>query len=103
MRMFIHAYQSFIFNKILSSRTKENIPLNQAIVEDVVCFRGDDGLPDTSRTQIVTHTDIDGINNLIRRKRAGLTHSLIGYGYEPGDGLEGRGRCYPISESISLD
>jgi tRNA pseudouridine13 synthase len=37
----------------------------------------------------VTQVDIDGINNLIRKKRAWVTHSLIGYGYEPGDGIEG--------------
>lgn len=41
--------------------------LNQAIVGDVVCFRDDDGLPDASRTQIMTQADIDGINNLIRK------------------------------------
>ena len=89
LRMFTHAYQSFIFNKILSKRIKEEMPLNQAIVGDVVCFRGDDGLPDASRTQEVTQVDIDGINNLIRKKRAWVTHSLIGHGYEPGDGIEG--------------
>ena len=89
LRMFTHAYQSFIFNKILSKRIKEDMPLNQAIVGDVVCFRGDDGLPDASRTQEVTQADIDGINNLIRKKRAWVTHSLIGYGYEPVRGIEG--------------
>ncbi len=36
----------------------------------------------------MTQVDIDGINNLIRRKRAWVTHSLIGHGYEPGDGIE---------------
>jgi len=88
LRMFTHAYQSFIFNKILSKRIKEDIPLNHAMVGDVVCFRGGDGLPDASKTQEVTHADIDGINNLVRKKRAWVTHSLIGYGYEPGDGIE---------------
>ena len=75
------------------------MPLNQAIVGDVVCFRDDDGLPDAPMTQIVTQADIEGINNLIRKKRAWATHSLIGYSYEPGMGL--RGRRYPISGSIS--
>lgn len=79
MRMFVHAYQSFIFNKILSTRIKENIQLNQAMVGDVVCFRNKNGLPDASRTQVVTPMDIDGINNLIRRRRAWVAHSLIGY------------------------
>ena len=88
LRMFVHAYQSFIFNKILSTRIKEGIPLNQAISGDVACFRGKDGLPDTSRTEVVTQTKVDGINNLIRRKRAWVVHSLIGYASEPGCELE---------------
>ena len=77
--MFVHAHQSFIFNKILSYRIKENIPLNRAIEGDVVCFRGKNGLPDASKTEIVTPATIDGINNLVRRKRAWVTHSLIGH------------------------
>jgi tRNA pseudouridine13 synthase len=77
--MFVHAHQSFIFNKILSHRMKESIPLNQAIEGDVVCFRGKNGLPDASKTEIVTPATIDGINNLVRRKRAWVTHSLIGH------------------------
>ena len=89
LRMFTHAYQSFIFNKILSKRIKEEMSLNQAIIGDVVCFKGRDGLPDASRTQEVTPVDISGINNLIRKKRAWVTHSLIGHGYEPGDNIEG--------------
>lgn len=43
------------------------MPLNQAIVGGVVCFRYADGLPDTSRVQTVTQADIDDINNLIRK------------------------------------
>ncbi|RZN33642.1 MAG: tRNA pseudouridine(13) synthase TruD [Methanosarcinales archaeon] len=77
--MFVHAHQSFIFNKILSYRIKENIPLNRAIEGDVVCFRGKNGLPDASKTDVVTPATIDGINNLVRRKRAWVTHSLIGH------------------------
>ncbi len=88
LRMFVHAHQSFIFNKILSTRIKEGIPLNQAISGDVVCFRGKDGLPDTSRTEVVTQTKLDGINNLIRRKRAWVAHSLIGSASEPECELE---------------
>ncbi|MEA1944874.1 MAG: tRNA pseudouridine(13) synthase TruD [Euryarchaeota archaeon] len=80
MKMFVHAYQSFIFNKILSFRIKGDIPLNQAIEGDVASFRGENGFPDASRTQIVTPANIDGINNLIRKKRAWVAHSLIGYG-----------------------
>ena len=78
-KMFVHAHQSFIFNKILSYRIKEGIPLNKAMEGDVVCFRGKNGLPDASKTDIVTPATIDGINNLVSRRRAWVTHSLIGH------------------------
>ena len=79
LRMFVHAHQSAIFNKILSTRIKENIPLNCAVEGDTVCFRDKSGLPDTSKTEVVTQANIDGINNLVRRRRAWVAHSLIGY------------------------
>ncbi len=79
LRMFVHAHQSAIFNKILSTRIKENIPLNCAMEGDTVCFRDKSGLPDTSKTEVVTQANIDGINNLIRRRRAWVAHSLIGH------------------------
>ena len=78
-RMFVHAYQSYIFNRIISERMRRGFPLNQAIEGDVVCFKNSAGLPDTSRTEKVSERTIDGINNLIRRKRAFVTAPLIGY------------------------
>ena len=81
-KMFVHAYQSFIFNKILSYRITEGVPLNQALNGDVVCFRDKNGLPDASKTDIVTPATIDGINNLVSRRRAWVTHSLIGHASE---------------------
>jgi len=77
-KMFVHAYQSFIFNKILSYRIKDGVPLNRALKGDIVCFRDKNGLPDASKTEIVTSATIEGINNLVKRKRAWVTHSLIG-------------------------
>jgi tRNA pseudouridine13 synthase len=88
LRMFVHAHQSAIFNKILSTRIKENIPLNCAAEGDTVCFRDKSGLPDTSKTEVVTQANIDGINNLVRRRRAWVAHSLIGYESELTSELE---------------
>ncbi|UCH72556.1 MAG: tRNA pseudouridine(13) synthase TruD [Thermoplasmatales archaeon] len=36
LTMFVYAYQSYLFNKILSERIKRKIPLNEAIVGDVI-------------------------------------------------------------------
>ncbi|MEM2933314.1 MAG: tRNA pseudouridine(13) synthase TruD [Methanocellales archaeon] len=44
-QMFIHAYQAIIFNRILSRRIKAGLPLNQALLGDIVCFADENGLP----------------------------------------------------------
>ena len=36
LTMFVYAYQSYLFNRILSERIRKKIPLNEAIVGDIV-------------------------------------------------------------------
>ena len=37
-RLFVHAYQSYLFNRILSRRLAAGMPLDRAVEGDVVCF-----------------------------------------------------------------
>ena len=37
-RLFVHAYQSYLFNMILSRRLAAGLPLDKAVEGDVVCF-----------------------------------------------------------------
>jgi len=78
-RLFVHAYQSYVFNRIVCRRIEKGLPLNEAVPGDIVCFKNKEGLPDVTRTQQVTEENVDGMNNLIRRKRAFVTAPLIGY------------------------
>jgi tRNA pseudouridine13 synthase len=78
-KLFVHAFQSYLFNRILSFRIEKGIPINRALPGDIVCFKNTAGLPDTSRLQLVTEDTLDGINNLLRRGRAFVTAPLIGY------------------------
>ncbi|MDY6865964.1 MAG: tRNA pseudouridine(13) synthase TruD [Halobacteriota archaeon] len=87
--IFVHALQSVIFNKILTSRIRKGIPINKAVAGDVVCFKNDMGFPDVRKMQKVTSDNLDGINNLIRRKRAFVTAPIVGYQTEITDGVEG--------------
>ncbi|MDF1532936.1 MAG: tRNA pseudouridine(13) synthase TruD [Methanosarcinaceae archaeon] len=87
--MFVHAYQSYMFNQILCERVKIGLPLNAAVEGDIVCFKNKDGLPDISRTEKVTSQKLNGINNLIKRKRAFVTAPLIGYSTEWASGQQG--------------
>lgn len=79
MAMFLHAYQSYVFNLILSRRIESGLSIYEAYDGDIVCFKNEMGLPDTSRLQKVTKENLDGINNLINRGRAFVTAPLVGY------------------------
>lgn len=88
-RMFVHGYQSYIYNTILCRRIEKGIPLNQAVEGDIVCFKNELGLPDTSKTEKVTAETVTAMNRLIKRKRAFITAPLPGYNTEFASGLPG--------------
>ncbi|HIH43634.1 MAG TPA: tRNA pseudouridine(13) synthase TruD [Candidatus Methanoperedenaceae archaeon] len=88
-RMFVHAYQSYIFNHILSRRLLSGLPLGRAVEGDLVCFRNEAGLPDASRLQKVTGENLSGINNLAQRGRVFVTAPLVGYGTALASGQPG--------------
>ncbi len=87
--MFVHAYQSYIFNRILSRRMAEGLPLDRAIDGDVVCF-AKGGLPDHEKAQAVTQDNLDAVNRLIDRGRAWVTLPLFGFESSLAEGEEGR-------------
>jgi tRNA pseudouridine13 synthase len=97
-RLFVHAFQSYIYNRIICARIKAGIPLNQAIEGDIVCFKNSDSLPDTSRTQRVNAVNLDGMNNLIKRGRAFVTAPLFGYDTEMASGIPGELEASLIDE-----
>jgi tRNA pseudouridine13 synthase len=87
-RLFIHAYQSYIFNRILSRRLASAMPIDKAVNGDIVCF-GKGDLPDADRLQAVTEENIDAINRLAERGRAFVTLPLVGYEPSFAEGDEG--------------
>ncbi|WP_406659695.1 tRNA pseudouridine(13) synthase TruD [Methanolobus sp. ZRKC3] len=89
-KMFVHAYQSYIFNKIICQRIREDIPLSSAVSGDIVCFKNKEGLPDVKKLQLVDDDNIDGMNNLVKRRRAFVTAPLAGYESEFASGAPGR-------------
>lgn len=88
-KMFLHAYQSYIFNRILSRRILAGLLIHEAYDGDIVCFKNEMGLPDTSRLQKVTADNLDGMNNLINRGRAFVTAPLVGYDTQFAEGRPG--------------
>lgn len=86
--LFVHAYQSYLFNRILSRRLSLGLPLNVAVEGDIVCF-SKNGLPDISRLQTVTTDNLDAVSRLMEHGRAYVTLPLLGYESRIGPGPVG--------------
>ncbi len=88
MRIFIHAYQSYLFNLYLSRRIEE-LPLNEALVGDIVVqVKG--GIPYRDRAYRVTETNRDFVNRKIQRGEAAVSGPLFGFALRRAKGLPGR-------------
>jgi len=91
-RMFVHAAQSFVFNRILSERLERGLPFGRAVEGDVVCFveeRGGLAVPDPDRTQRVTGDRVRAVNRHVERGRAFVTAPLVGTDTTLGEGEPG--------------
>jgi tRNA pseudouridine13 synthase len=88
-RMFVHGYQSYIYNTILCRRIEKGLPLNEVLEGDIVCFKNEHGLPDSSKTEQVTAETVNAMNRLIKRNRAFITAPLPGYSTEFASGIPG--------------
>lgn len=76
--MFIHAYQSFMFNKMLSERIRKGLPLNEPIIGDVVLPADKNGLPDHDKHIPVTEMNMDLVRKQVRDGRAFVSGVLFG-------------------------
>ncbi|NJF24487.1 tRNA pseudouridine(13) synthase TruD [Thermococcus sp. Bubb.Bath] len=103
MRIFIHSYQSYLFNLYISRRIEEGLPLNKALVGDVVVqVKG--GVPYRDRTYRVTETNADFVNEKIRRNEAMISGPLFGFAMRRAKGIPGRLEEEILEgEGISLD
>jgi tRNA pseudouridine13 synthase len=88
-KLFVHAYQAYLFNLVVSHRMKHGLPCNEALVGDVVCFHDERGFADPDKVEKVTEDKLEGINRLIRRGRAFVTAPIFGSESELADGTEG--------------
>ena len=80
--LFVHAVQSYLFNRILSARLEADLPLTRAVEGDIVCFSRETEtlgwVPDPTHAQSVTADRLDIMDRHIRRGRAHLTLPLVG-------------------------
>lgn len=89
-RMFVHGYQSYIYNVILCRRIKNGLSLNEAVEGDLICFRNEAGFPDSSKTEKVTLETLKAVNRLVKLRRAFITAPLPGFTTELASGIPGK-------------
>jgi tRNA pseudouridine13 synthase len=76
--MFVHAYQSFLFNRMLSERIRRGLPLDRPLVGDVVLPADRNGLPQHDNGVPVTSSNLDLVERQVRQGRAFVSGVLFG-------------------------
>ncbi len=81
--MFVHAFQSYLFNHILSRRLALGKSLSIPEEGDVVCFTGNEGRPDPAKIELVTGKNLPDIMYLLKRRRAFPVLPIVGRDTKP--------------------
>lgn len=87
--MFVHAYQSCLFNRMLSLRIRRDIPLSSPILGDVVLPADRDGIPDHDVCIRVTEENIDLVERQMADRKAFVSGLLFGSESEFAEGEAG--------------
>ena len=76
LTMFAYAYQSYLFNRILSERIRKKLPLNEAVVGDIILpIRR--GIID-EKSILVKENNIEKVNKQISKGKAAVSGVLFG-------------------------
>lgn len=76
--MFVHAYQSYLFNEMLSRRMDAGLPLNAPVEGDLVIPLDPKGTPQHENPVLTTSKNIDLVARQVRAGRAFVTITLFG-------------------------
>ena len=85
-KLFVQAYQSYLFNRFLSQRLKEGISLNEPQVGDYVVYVDSQGLPTGESTQIAS---LASVKQDLNEDRIQLAIPLIGFKQPLSSGKQG--------------
>ena len=76
--MFVHAYQSYLFNRILSERMRLGLPLDEPLEGDLVLPLDKRGLPDRDRPLPVEAANLEKMRRQVRDGKAFVSGALFG-------------------------
>jgi len=89
LMMFVHAYQSCLFNKILSERIRRGISINEPLIGDLVLPLNKLNLPDHDNPILVTKDNLEKSARNAREKKAFVGGLLYGTESAFADGVMG--------------
>ena len=87
--MFVHAYQSWLFNEMLSRRMDAGMPLNAPVEGDIVIPLDANKIPQHENPVLATAKNIDLVTRQVRAGRAFVTITLFGSDGELAEGEMG--------------
>ena len=87
-KLFVQAYQSYLFNRFLSERIRRGIPLNEPQVGDYVNKLDEHAIPTDGWDQ-VTDQNIQEITTAVKEHKMCVAAPLIGPDQPPSDGIQG--------------
>jgi len=87
--MFTHAYQSWLFNEMLSRRMDAGLPLNAPVEGDIVIPLDENKIPQHENPILTTSKNIDLVSRQVRAGRAFVTITLFGSDGELAEGEMG--------------
>jgi tRNA pseudouridine13 synthase len=97
-KLFVHAFQSYLFNKMLSSRIDRGFPLDEAFDGDRVWA------PEKGRLRTVVPKNLREVNQSLAAGSASIQMPVFGYETELSDGLIGQiERDVLAAEHVDLD
>ncbi|MGZ4933473.1 MAG: tRNA pseudouridine(13) synthase TruD [Halobacteriota archaeon] len=97
-RLFVHAFQSYLFNRALSSRIEHGCPLDAAVDGDRVY------VPEQGRVRTVVPKNLEEMNARLAARAASVQMAVPGYDAALTDGVIGRiEHDVLVSEGVDLE
>ncbi len=89
LMMFIHAYQSYLFNLMLSLRLEKDLPINDVLIGDMIMPKDKDGLPNKNTIVEVQERNQAKISDMVKKGKAFVSAPLYGHKSDLSKGEQG--------------
>jgi tRNA pseudouridine13 synthase len=87
-KLFVQGYQSYLFNRFISERSRNGIPPNEPQVGDYVLKLDENGLPTDDYRQ-TTETNIQKVITAVKTGKMCVAAPLVGPNLPPSKGTQG--------------